>query len=66
MVCVDLRRDGSTLPIVLLVPPNAVEARVMGLDAGADDCLAVDCPVDELLARLRALVRRTAGKPEAS
>ena len=66
MVCDALRRDGGAPPIVLLVPQDAVEARVKGLDAGADDCLPVDCPVEELLARLRALVRRTAGKLEAS
>ena len=59
-VCDGLRRQGITVPIVLLVPQGGVEARVKGLDAGADDCVPVGCAVDELLARLRALVRRTA------
>jgi DNA-binding response OmpR family regulator len=57
--CDELRRDGIALPILLLVAEDAVEARVRGLDAGADDCLGLACPVDELLARLRALVRRS-------
>ena len=59
MVCDALRRQGNAIPIVLLVSRDGVEARVEGLDAGADDCLPVGCQVDELLARLRALVRRT-------
>ena len=57
--CDELRRDGVALPILLLVAEDAVEVRVRGLDAGADDCLGFACPVDELLARLRALVRRS-------
>lgn len=57
-VCVDLRRTGARTPILLLVARDAAETRVEGLDAGADDCIAVSCPFDELLARLRALVRR--------
>jgi two-component system response regulator MprA len=59
-VCDALRRQASVLPIVLLVSRDGVEARVEGLDAGADDCLPVGCQVDELLARLRALLRRIA------
>ena len=63
-VCDQLRRDGVATPIFLLVASEAVEARVQGLDAGADDCLGLGCPADELLARLRALVRRSAGALE--
>ena len=58
--CDELRRDGIALPILLFVAEDAAEARVQGLDAGADDCLGLGCAVDELLARLRALVRRSA------
>jgi DNA-binding response OmpR family regulator len=57
-VCNDLRRRGVALPIVLIVGHDDVESRIQGLDAGADDCVGVGCPADELLARLRALVRR--------
>jgi two-component system phosphate regulon response regulator OmpR len=58
-VCSSLRRGGVALPIVLIAGRGGVEARIEGLDAGADDCVEIDCPADELLARLRALVRRT-------
>lgn len=58
--CDQLRQSGVATPIFLLVESEAVEARVQGLDAGADDCLGLGCPADELLARLRALVRRAA------
>jgi DNA-binding response OmpR family regulator len=54
-----VRTDNPGLPIVLLLNGDAVDDRVTALDAGADDCLPLGCPVDELLARLRALVRRT-------
>jgi DNA-binding response OmpR family regulator len=58
-VCRGLRLEETDLPIVLLVGQDGAEARVRGLDAGADDCVPLECPVDELLARLRALVRRS-------
>jgi two-component system, OmpR family, copper resistance phosphate regulon response regulator CusR len=57
-LCRDLRRDGVILPILLLTALDTVEEKVMGLDAGADDYLTKPFPLDELLARLRALVRR--------
>jgi two-component system copper resistance phosphate regulon response regulator CusR len=53
-------REGTRLPILLLVPHDNVDARIQGLETGADDCLGVGCPTDELLARLRALARRAA------
>jgi DNA-binding response OmpR family regulator len=58
-LCGALRRDGVGLPIVLIVARDGVESRIEGLDAGADDCVGTGCPADELLARLRALVRRS-------
>jgi OmpR-family two-component system manganese-sensing response regulator len=64
--CDELRREGISLPILLVVADDAVEARVSGLDAGADDCLGLACPVDELLARLRALVRRSVATRHAA
>jgi DNA-binding response OmpR family regulator len=58
-LCHTLRRDGIGVPIVLFVSGDAVEERIAGLEAGADQCLGVGCPNEELLARLRALVRRS-------
>ncbi|HEX6139233.1 MAG TPA: response regulator transcription factor [Candidatus Limnocylindria bacterium] len=53
-----LRRSGSSLPILVLTARDAVEDRVMGLDAGADDYLVKPFAYEELAARLRALRRR--------
>jgi two-component system response regulator MprA len=60
-VCRRLRAKGLTLPVLLLTARDAVADRVAGLDAGADDYLANPFASDELLARVRALMRR--GKP---
>ncbi len=53
-----LRRAGSRVPVLLLTACDGVDARVTGLDAGADDYLVKPFAVAELLARLRALLRR--------
>jgi two-component system response regulator MprA len=60
-VCRHLRRSGSRLPILMLTARDAVENRVAGLDAGADDYVAKPFALEELLARVRALLRRTTG-----
>ena len=57
-VCRRLRRKGLALPILLLTARDAVEDRVAGLDAGADDYLVKPFAAPELLARVRALKRR--------
>ncbi len=57
-VCRDLRAGGSNVPILMLTARDAVEARVEGLDAGADDYLTKPFDFRELLARVRALTRR--------
>lgn len=57
-VCRDMRRAGSTTPILMLTARDSVESRVAGLDAGADDYLTKPFAFDELLARVRALGRR--------
>ncbi|MDH3496357.1 MAG: response regulator transcription factor [Gemmatimonadota bacterium] len=57
-VAAELRREGRTTPILMLTARDASEDVVRGLDAGADDYLAKPFKFDELLARLRALVRR--------
>ncbi|WP_190129958.1 response regulator transcription factor [Streptomyces mashuensis] len=68
-----LRASGVTLPILMLTARDTVGDRVTGLDAGADDYLVKPFELDELLARIRALLRRssyaapagdTAGAPE--
>jgi two-component system, OmpR family, response regulator MprA len=59
-VCRRLRRTGSRLPVLMLTARAEVENRVEGLDAGADDYITKPFALEELLARLRALLRRTA------
>jgi DNA-binding response OmpR family regulator len=56
-----LRKRGSALPVMILTARDAVEDRVRGLDAGADDYLLKPFALDEMLARLRALLRRAKG-----
>lgn len=64
-VCRDLRRRGVKTPILMLTGLSAVEERVLGLNAGADDYLTKPFAFDEFIARVRALLRR--GEPsEAS
>ena len=57
-VCRRLRRAGLGLPVLLLTARDAVSDRVAGLDAGADDYLVKPFAPEELLARVRALLRR--------
>jgi two-component system response regulator MprA len=57
-VCRRLRQSGLALPILLLTARDAVDQRVAGLDAGADDYLVKPFASEELLARVRALLRR--------
>ncbi len=56
-----LRKRGATLPVMILTARDSVEDRVRGLDAGADDYLLKPFALDEMLARLRALLRRAHG-----
>jgi two-component system response regulator MprA len=58
-VCRILRRDGNRVPILMLTARDAVSDRIDGLDAGADDYLVKPFDIDELKARLRALLRRS-------
>lgn len=60
-VCRELRRAGGTLPILMLTARGETRERVLGLDAGADDYLIKPFEVEELLARVRALLRRASG-----
>jgi two-component system response regulator MprA len=58
-VCRELRERGDRTPVLMLTARDAVQDRVDGLDAGADDYVVKPFALDELLARLRALLRRT-------
>jgi two-component system, OmpR family, copper resistance phosphate regulon response regulator CusR len=62
----EFRRDGFQTPVLLLTALDSVEDRVLGLDAGADDYLVKPFAFPELLARVRALLRRTATTPQAT
>jgi DNA-binding response OmpR family regulator len=57
----DLRAKGVNTPVILVTARNAVEDRIQGLNVGADDYLPKPFHIDELVARLRALFRRTQG-----
>ena len=59
-LCRQLRRDGRQTPVLILSARDMIEDRVRGLDAGADDYLVKPFAMQELLARVRALVRRQA------
>ncbi|MBD2837738.1 response regulator transcription factor [Pseudomonas sp. JM0905a] len=59
-----LRAGGSTVPVLVLTARDATEDRILGLDAGADDYLVKPFDLNELKARLRALLRRSAGRPQ--
>lgn len=63
-VCKALRDAGFDMPILMLTARDAVRDRVAGLDAGADDYLVKPFAFDELLARIRALLRRRAAAEE--
>ena len=58
-VCRRMRSTGNTLPVLMLTARTEVEDRVAGLDAGADDYVTKPFALEELLARMRALLRRT-------
>jgi DNA-binding response OmpR family regulator len=64
-VCRELRRQGNRAPVLMLTARDTIDDRVAGLDAGADDYLVKPFALKELLARLRALTRRTADVPKS-
>ncbi len=63
-VLAGVRRMGTALPVLVLTARDAVADRVRGLDSGADDYVLKPVDLDELAARLRALVRRAHGQPQ--
>jgi two-component system OmpR family response regulator len=58
-------RSTKKTPVLMLTARDAVPDRIRGLDTGADDYLTKPCDLDELLARMRALIRRSAGQARA-
>src|SRR6266702_1312294 len=58
-VCRRLRRSGNRVPVLMLTARDEIENRVAGLDAGADDYVTKPFALEELVARVRALLRRT-------
>lgn len=65
-VCRELRKRDNRAPILMLTARDAIDDRVNGLDAGADDYLVKPFALKELLARLRAMGRRNADAPKSS
>jgi two-component system, OmpR family, response regulator MprA len=63
-LCAQLRREGDNTPILMLTARDAIRDRVVGLEAGADDYLVKPFANAELVARLRALLRRSTGNAE--
>ncbi|MEQ8463104.1 two-component system response regulator RppA [Coleofasciculus sp. E1-EBD-02] len=64
-LCQQLRSQGKTTPVLFLTAKDTLDDRVMGLDAGADDYLVKPFELRELLARVRALLRRSATETNA-
>lgn len=60
-----LRSQGSSLPVLILTARDAINDRVAGLDTGADDYMLKPFDLDELSARLRALLRRSSGRAKS-
>lgn len=56
-------RETKKTPVLMLTARDAIPDRIRGLNTGADDYLTKPCDLDELLARLRALIRRSSGRP---
>jgi two-component system OmpR family response regulator/two-component system response regulator QseB len=65
-VLAELRRNKNMIPVLMLTARDLPQQKVDGLDAGADDYLIKPFDLEELLARLRALIRRSAGRAETT
>src|SRR5271168_3496571 len=58
----ELRRRGDTTPVIILTARDEVQNRIAGLDAGADDYIVKPFDLDEVMARMRSVLRRAAGR----
>ncbi len=61
-----IRHDGNTTPVIILTARESVESRVKGLDCGADDYIIKPFDLNELSARIRALIRRSQGRADTT
>jgi two-component system response regulator QseB len=61
-----MRQDGNATPVIILTARESVESRVKGLDSGADDYIVKPFDLNELSARVRALVRRSQGRADTA
>jgi two-component system response regulator QseB len=59
-----IRQDGNTTPVIILTARESIESRIKGLDSGADDYIIKPFDLNELNARIRALVRRSQGRAD--
>ena len=62
----ELRRRGDITPVIILTARDEVQHRVAGLDAGADDYIVKPFDVDEMMARIRSVLRRAAGRGDTA
>jgi DNA-binding response OmpR family regulator len=60
----ELRRRGDATPVIILTARDEIHSRIAGLDAGADDYIVKPFDLDEVMARIRSVIRRAAGRGE--
>src|SRR5271170_4573038 len=62
----DLRKRGDSTPVIILTARDEIQHRISGLDAGADDYIVKPFDLDEMMARIRSVLRRAAGRGDPS
>jgi two-component system response regulator QseB len=62
----DLRQRGDSTPVIILTARDEIQSRIAGLDAGADDYIVKPFDLDEVMARMRSVLRRAAGRADPS